>query len=199
MIDKNMIHIDVAMVKINTIDYPKYYLPEGYSFCNYEESLEDEWIKLQVSVDHIDNEEEAKKIFKDVFLKFPNELEKKCVFIKDENGNIAGTASLWRGEHFGQVLQRVHWVAVSPNYQGKGLAKALISKVLDVYNDLGHKDFIYLTTQTWSYKAVKIYLDFGFEPYKGKKPVNWSGSCKEFDNKNLVAWDLIMDKITNRK
>lgn len=68
-----------------------------------------------------------------------------------------------------------------------------------MYNYLEYKDFIYLTTQTWSYKAIKIYLDFGFEPYVGEKEDNWTGSNDGFDNEKLIVWNSIMDKITNRK
>ncbi|MFP4015944.1 MAG: hypothetical protein ACLFUI_02825 [Halanaerobiales bacterium] len=49
--------------------------------------------------------------------------------------------------------------------------------------------------QTTSYKAVNIYLQFGFEPYTGKKPVNWDGLEESFARDNGLAWELIMDRI----
>lgn len=42
-----------------------------------------------------------------------------------------------------------------------------------MYNECGFKSCIYLTSQTWSYKAIGIYGKFGFAPYMGEKPKNW--------------------------
>ena len=133
----------------------------------------------------------------------PNDMQMRCVFVCDEKDNVVATASLWDGEHFGETLQRVHWVAVSAEYQGKGIAKALLTKVLDMYNDLGYKNYIYLTSQTWSYKAINIYKSFGFKPYIGVKPKNYkavnmeSGNYEpwDYDVKNREAWFMIIDKI----
>jgi ribosomal protein S18 acetylase RimI-like enzyme len=58
---------------------------------------------------------------------------------------------------------RVHWVGIDPDYQGKGLAKPLVSKTMEIIKE--RHDKCYLTTQTESFKAIKIYLDFGFVPY----------------------------------
>lgn len=197
MLDKSIPHIGVLMTKDNPSEYPKYDLSEGYSFCTYQKGYEKDWVELQVMLEQIDNIDEAKDYFKHEFLEFPDELSQKCVFVKDSNGDIVGTASIWRGNHFGEVLQRIHWVAVHPNHQGKGIAKALITKVLDIYNALGYKDFVYLTSQTWSYKAINIYLAFGFKPFLGDKPKNWSGTAEEFGIHRVIAWKLIMDKIEN--
>lgn len=87
---------------------------------------------------------------------------------------------------------RVHWVAVNEEHQNKGIAKALITKILDIYHELGYKDYIYLTTQTWSYAAINIYLGFGFKPYLGEQ-LPWKSYNFVEENKN--AWALIFEKI----
>lgn len=56
-----------------------------------------------------------------------------------------------------------HWVAVRREYQGKGLAKPLIAYVLNVMRELGYKH-AKIPTQTNTWLACKIYLDFGFMP-----------------------------------
>lgn len=58
---------------------------------------------------------------------------------------------------------------------------------------MGYRDFLYLVTQTWSYKAIRLYEKFGFLPYKGPKPVNWKSD--DFDAENLRAWNIIEEKI----
>ena len=42
---------------------------------------------------------------------------------------------------------------------------------------------LYLSTQTCSYVAIKIYLDFGFKPY-------------DLEN-NQKGWDIVFEKIKN--
>ena len=73
----------------------------------------------------------------------------------------------------------------------------MITKLLDFFNELGYKDFIYLTTQTWSYKAINMYLGFGFKPYFGPKPQNWVCEDSEFERENIMAWNIIFNKINN--
>jgi ribosomal protein S18 acetylase RimI-like enzyme len=50
-----------------------------------------------------------------------------------------------------------------PEYQGRGLSKALISYLMNMAVEIeGDRDF-YLHTQTWSHRAIKLYEKFGFE------------------------------------
>jgi len=197
MLDKSIPHIGVLMVKTDTTKYPRFELPSGYTICGYLEGFEVQWAGLMFEVDQTDTLQEAKDIFEKEFMSLPDLLPKQCLFVLDETGKMAATASLWHGEHFDETYQRIHWVATCPEYQGKGLTKALITKLLDVYNELGYKDFIYLTSQTWSYKAINIYSQFGFVPYMGEKPANWW--VDDFDENNRLAWKMINDKIGEYK
>jgi len=193
--DKAIPYYGIIMVKSDPWNYPDYLLPRGYIFSLYKDGDEKDWAELQVLLGQFDSFGEAEKYFVEEFMRYPNDLSKKCVFVRDEAGKTVGTASIWRGIQFGQELHRVHWVAVHPHHQGKGIAKALISKVLDIYNALSYKHVVYLTSQTWSYKAIRIYLDFGFVPYTGEKPINWSGTPEQFRADNATAWKIIMGQI----
>ena len=115
----------------------------------------------------------------------------------DLEGKVVATASLWNGDTFGETLHRIHWVAVHPEHHGKGLAKALLTKLMTLYNQLEYQGVIYLVTQTWSYKAINIYEKFGFTPYKGIKPINWY--YDDYETKNVEAWDLIHQNISEYK
>ena len=53
---------------------------------------------------------------------------------------------------------------------------------------------IYLTSQTWSYKALNIYRQFGFKPYIGPQPSGWKPSTDDFEQETREAWDLIEKK-----
>ena len=53
-------------------------------------------------------------------------------------------------------------VIIRPEYQGKGLSNALLSRLLELGLEIeGDRNF-YLHTQTWSHRAVKLYQKFGF-------------------------------------
>lgn len=193
MLDKSIPYCGVLMVKTDTESYPRYSLPEGYTITGYRPGLEEEWAGMEFRLEQTATLDEARALFKQQFMTFPQRLPQRCLFVLDKEGNAAATASLWHGDHFGEEQQRIHWVAANPAYQGKGLIKALLTEIMDRYNQMGYRDFLYLATQTWSYKAIHLYEKFGFVPYKGPKPVNWKSD--DFDAENLRAWNIIEEKI----
>jgi GNAT superfamily N-acetyltransferase len=198
MLDKSIPYIGVLMEKFDTDNYPVFILPPGYSFCLYKPGLEADWCRLQLESRQVDSLEAAQRIFVDEFAIRPDLLATQCIFARDDRTDeIVGTASLWTGSHFGEERLRLHWVTVDTRYQGKGLAKALLTRVFDCYNEQGHKGYIYLTSQTWSYKAVNIYAQFGFRPYRGPQPANWKNTG-DFTGETETAWQLIWQKIDER-
>ena len=54
-------------------------------------------------------------------------------------------------------------VGIRPDWRGKGLAKYLNNKAIQVLSEK-NVDYIYLTTDEWRKGAVKSYLDAGFVP-----------------------------------
>ena len=183
--------IKVLMEKNNPSEYPKFDLPEGFSLVKYKDGYEKDWAKIQTDLEQFESIDEALKCFKDTFLDVTDDVYRKCFFIQNKYGENIATASIWNGNHFGKTLQRIHWVAVSKEYQGLGLAKSLVSAALDVFNELGFKDYIYLTSQVSSYKALNIYSKFGFVPYTDKMPINWDMDEKEFEKETKYAWKQI--------
>ena len=119
--------------------------------------------------------------------------------VKDAQDNLVGVATLWMGDTFGSLWERVHWVAVHPDHQGKGLAKCMVARMLQLYRELGCETPVYLTSQTKSYRAVRIYKQMGFVPYMGEKPVNWPFQSdlpqNSFEAENNAAWELIREKL----
>ena len=57
----------------------------------------------------------------------------------------------------------LHWVAVRREEQGRGLSKPLIAYTLSRLRELGYTH-AKIPTQTNTWLACKIYLDFGFRP-----------------------------------
>ncbi len=202
-LDKSIQHIGVIMEKFDANIYPRFELPLNYSFVNYYEGLEKEWTRLQLEVEQVDALEEAEEQFSKEFLPYKEDLYKQMIFVKNDKDEVVATSCIWNGRMFGDDRMRIHWVAVSPKYQGLGISKAMMTKLLDIYNELGNERYIHLTSQTWSYKAINIYIKFGFKPYLGEKPTNWkavnltSGNFEPWDykEKNEEAWDIIHKKI----
>jgi len=148
MLDKSIPYYGVLMIKHDTDNYPRYKLPEGFEFVGYSAGLEYEWARIEYELEQFDNMDKAVECFRREFNKPEEELNKTCFFVKAPDGKIAGITSLWHGNAFGPDLPRVHWVAVDKDFQGLGLAKALITKLMDAYHENGFTDPIYLVTQT---------------------------------------------------
>ena len=120
--------------------------------------------------------------------------EDRMLFAVDPQGEYVATATLWTGDFLGTEHQRVHWVAVSDKCAGKGIAKALLSRVMKLYNDLGYKDFLFLRTGTWNYPAIRIYKSFGFLPYLGERSPFPNIPDEGFAEKNVAGWALVEEK-----
>ena len=194
MMDKTVPYIGVLMTCQNVTGYPRCPLPAGYELRMYEPGMEKDWAVLQASVEHMDTPEEALARFSEELAPDQDTLRNRAFFVYSPSGKLAASAILWYGNHFGRTLARVHWVAVAPEEQGKGLCKALMTILMDLYHRCSLTGGIYLTSQTWSYKALNIYRQFGFKPYIGPQPSGWKPSTDDFEQETREAWDLIEKK-----
>ena len=143
-------------------DIPDFPLPEQFSLRWYQSGDEQEWFRIQSSADRLN------EITPDLFARqFGNdecELARRQCFLLNSHGHAIGTATAWYNDNFeGRRFGRVHWVAVLPEYQGRGLAKPLMTTICHLLRELGHTR-AYLTTSTVRLGAIRLYLRFGFAP-----------------------------------
>ena len=103
--------------------------------------------------------------FNEEFWPFLDEMAERCFFVEAADGRVVGTTTAWRGEMCGERQGRIHWVAVAATHQGQGLAKVLMAAALE-YMAANHER-CYLTTQTTSARAIRLYLQLGFRPLVG--------------------------------
>lgn len=181
--DRSIDNIHLFMVK-DDLEFKEIELLKGYKFVAYSSGLKDKWVDIQMASGHILEREEGENYFKDVFLKKETLLEELMIFIESPNGEIVGTGAIWEGKHFQNDKKkeyRLHWIAIDPKHGRKGLAKALVSKLLTMFKEKKMGEGLYLSTQTCSYVAIKIYQNFGFKPYNLEK-----------DRK---GWNIVFDKI----
>ena len=195
MLDKSLTYVPLMMTKTDTKNYPRFDLPEGYSFRFYRAGDEKDWVALECSIGQFDTEEAALRMFRGEFIE--NQIlkpEERMLFVVDPEGKAVASASLWDGILFGERRPRFHWVVVSDACTGKGIAKAMLSRILDLYNELGYEGFIYLNTSTWSYQAIGIYKKLGFVPYLGEKNPFPYISDADFLKNNATAWAAVDEK-----
>jgi GNAT superfamily N-acetyltransferase len=154
-------YLNVRMVRENLDNIPEYNLPAGYSIRWYQPGYEKHWQSIQSLTDVFN------KVTPDLFQEqFGTDIqllsERQC-FLCDGKENFIGTASAWLDNLDGKSLGRIHWLAIVPQKQGRGLAKPLLTVVCKRLKDLGHSG-TYLTTQSVRIPAINLYTKFGFAP-----------------------------------
>lgn len=161
-IEKRLEYHELLMTLDNLTQIPKYDLPNGYSFVYYNNSLHD-WVQIHIESGEFISVEYAESVFEDFYKSFKSELDKRCIFVVDNATNQkVATATISPCNEYGYTA-KIDWLAISKKYQGKHLARPLLSRTLSIAQSLGYNRIL-LHTQTHTWLAVKIYLDFGFEP-----------------------------------
>lgn len=141
-------------------------LPEGYSFKMYEPGFENYWAETETEVLEYKMKEEAIEYFKKELIPYQEQLKKRMVFIMNQEGVAVANACAWYINYKGRHQAHVHFVAVRPDYQGRGLGKAIFAKILTIFPIYEAGEDIYLHTQTWSHVAIRMYLKMGFKLIK---------------------------------
>ena len=200
MIDKTIEDISTFMIKRDVQSFPKYSLPEGYFFSFYKEGDEAEWVRLEMEIGQFESEERALRCFNNEFL-IDQRLDpsENLLFVKNPNGKIVATGALWDGDFLGERLRRIHWIAVSDECRGLGIAKAVICRIMELNFALNSDKPMYLWSGTRYYPAIAIYLNFGFEYYEGEIDPQGLLSPEEYTLKNQRGISIVKKKIGERR
>ena len=84
----------------------------------------------------------------------------------------------------------VHWVAIQPKAQSKGLAKGLMTAVCQKFLALGYRK-AYLYSANVRIPALNLYLKFGFHP-KIRYESDWQvWQDIEAKLKEPIDWDMV--------
>lgn len=146
-------------------DLPKFQLPEGYRYVFFKPGDREHWIDIEKSAKELVSYEQGVEVWAKFYGGKDEELTERMVFIEAADGRKVATATALY--HIRGIDQSgagwLHWVAVHREYQGRGLAKPLISYVLGIMRSLGYTH-AKIPTQTTTWLACRIYLDFGFRP-----------------------------------
>lgn len=161
----------IGMHRRHIRSIPRYELVTGYAFRRFEPGDEMRWVAIQAEA-NADTVQVDLRTFQDTFGNNLDQMPDRSWFVIDPAGReIASITAWWRrvpvdasaGSTAAERNQGlIHWVAVLPDCQGKGIGKAMMTRVMDrlarEYPD------VYLNTSTVRLAAIKIYLDFGFLP-----------------------------------
>ena len=187
--ERRQLHIPVVMVREDLTDLPVYSLPAGYRLRYYRDGEDHLWGKIEIAVASFDSMDKALAYFESEFGPGRDRMEARCLYLEDPNGRAIGTSTAWYNDAFnGRDYGRIHWVAIRPEYQGRGLAKPLLAASLRRIADF--HDRAYLTTQTNSARAINLYLDFGFVPIEtsGRCAEGWTWLASVLDHPSLAAY-----------
>lgn len=142
---------------------PSFSLPEGYRFVFYRPGDRDAWIHIEQSAKEFSSFQQGVEAWNRYYGGREDTLLSRMVFVENRKGEKAATATAYYDAADPSGSGWLHWVAVRRDCQGKGLSKPLISHTLSVLRGLGYTH-AKIPTQTTTWLAVKIYLDFGFLP-----------------------------------
>ena len=197
MIDRSISYIPIMMVKRDMDVFPDYALHPDYEFAFFSpETGKEDWIEVQYSSEQIEEKEKIGPLFDSEFMTDPEKLPNQMLFVREKaSGKPVASAALWYGDPFGYEQMRIHWVATDKAHQGKGLCRAMLSKLMKRYHELHMTGDVFLFSQTFSYAAISIYQDFGFVRYLGEEPVNWH--VENFEESQKKAWQIIDEKIAS--
>ncbi len=163
MLDKSVPYKHVLMRRPAGHPLPSWSLPDGYSFAFYQPGDERDWALIETSVLEFPHSVDALLYFQDDFRSYPHELGRRTLFVVAPDGTKVGTGSAWFGYTGTRRDPWLDWIGVRPECQGLGLGKAIAARVLSLEIEIEGDRDVYLHTQTWSHKAIKIYQKIGFE------------------------------------
>ena len=172
---------------------PEPTLPEGYSFRLYQPGDARTWAHITTIVDEYDNEEQAEASFTRGFMPEEEELKRRLVFVIAPDGSAVATSMAWMFEENGQRFGRVHWICNDPAHQGKGIGRAIVLWAMKRIAELEPGLDQYLDTQTWSHKAIGLYLRLGFHPVKKSHPI--LRGANDYDEAVEVLRTIVPDKM----
>lgn len=172
------------MTRANLDNLPECALPAGFSLRWYQPGDEAHWLRIHRAADKFN--EITPELFQsqfgsvaerglqsastceagnpDISCRSAQELGERQCYLLTPAGEVIGTGTAWFNENFeGARWGRVHWMAILPEFQRRGLGKALLAAVCRRLRELGH-DRAYLSTSSARVHAIKLYRQFGFEP-----------------------------------
>jgi GNAT superfamily N-acetyltransferase len=153
---------DVVMFCADLNACPDYLPPPGYDLRLYRPGDAQQWVTIQQQADKFN--EISPALFWRQFGDDEAMLAESQFYLQQPDGDVVGTATAWQAPwQNGDEIGLVHWVAILPGWQGRGLAKPLLSAVCRRFQTRGMGQ-AWLSTSLPRLPALNLYWHFGFRP-----------------------------------
>ena len=137
-------------------------LPQGFHFRMCRPDEFDVWKKMSLDFPHTPEIYDEymhmmTEYYDNVYAKNSDLFFRKCLFACNENDKPIGRGFIWKAY---DRIYTIHWLMVFKEYENRGIGRAILSFIM---NDLNIEDYpVFLHTHPSSYRAIKLYSDFGF-------------------------------------
>jgi GNAT superfamily N-acetyltransferase len=149
------------MVREHLNDLPRFAVAEPYRIRWYTEGDEDRWMAIKAASDV--HHTAPADFFTQTYGNHRDLLAQRQAFLCDGAGEAIGTVTAWFEELGGTTHGKVNWMLLTPQAQGVGLSKPLLSACCARLAELGYADAV-LYTLTVRLPAINLYRSFGFVP-----------------------------------
>ena len=150
----------ILMTRRDLSGLPEPLLPDGYTVRTYQEGDEASWARIITAAFPEFHWDEAK--FKAEFASQP-QFRPEILFlaVHQATSEAVGTAMAWTEKPSERLAGCVHWVAVDPAHQGRGVGRLLTLRVLHRMK-LDGLVRAYLHTEPYRTGAIAMYESLGF-------------------------------------
>jgi len=156
-------NVPITLIRHSLDALPEYQLPAGYEIRSYVPGDEHAWIEIHRQAERFNII--TMERFIRAFGTDSAELHARQLYLRTAADEPIGTATAWFAcDADGAMIGRVHWVALIPAYQGRGLSKPLLARVCQQLHACRYPR-AYLVTSTARLPAINLYLQFGFVPW----------------------------------
>lgn len=127
-------------------------LPDGFVSRPFSPDLLEDWITLQMC-GSAEKREYLMNYYHRVYGSYTDRFRERWHLLYDGE-TLAASCTVWEAY---PGYETIHWLKVHPLYEGRGLGRAILTKTLEK-----HSGDVFLHTQPSSFRAIKLYTDFGF-------------------------------------
>jgi ribosomal protein S18 acetylase RimI-like enzyme len=110
----------------------------------------------------VEYEDFMNQIIKDSYSRSMDTFFRNTLFVCNKEGIPVATCSHWKAY---RKIHTIHWLKTRKAYEGKGIGRAVLSAIMRRFDSEDYP--IYLHTQPGSFRAIKLYSDFGFQLLRG--------------------------------
>lgn len=182
MLDRSIPFYNIIM-RSEEYKFGEIVLPQGFYFKHFQKGDEKAWATLEYKIGDFNSAEEAEQYFLNTYCQNIKIIEQRGVFVVNEQNKIVGSCIAWKDKKGEALVASLHWLVIDPDYQGLKLGKALCQKTLEYFQQNGEFP-VYIHTQPWSYKAINLYIQQGFQ-------VMIKDTFADYENQYVQAIDTL--------